>query len=93
MDSGCELTIILYFMVNYKFLQGTDLPTPYNNITDGPEYTLRVPLQYPSWNAEKLSTEMRMILITSSKPKKIVRLDPIDPEDLNVDLETVLRWS
>lgn len=34
-----------------------------------------------------------MILITNSKPKKIVRLDPIDPEDLNVDLDTVQRWS
>lgn len=36
---------------------------------------------------------MRMILITNCKPKKVVRLDSIDPEDLNVDLEAVLRWS
>lgn len=32
---------------------------------------------------------MKMIDIVDSKPKTKVRLDPIDPEDLNVDLEVV----
>lgn len=36
---------------------------------------------------------MRMIYITERMPKKIVKLDPIDPEDLNIDLSIVSRWS
>ena len=36
---------------------------------------------------------MRMIYITKDKPKNKIRLDPLDPEDLNVDLELVQAWS
>ena len=32
---------------------------------------------------------MRLIDIIQKKPKKIVRLDPIDPEDLNVEIDVV----
>ena len=34
-----------------------------------------------------------MIYITSFKPKHKIRLDPLDPEDLNADLEVVCKWS
>lgn len=36
---------------------------------------------------------MRMIYLTDSKPKKIIKLDPIDPEDINIDLQLVSTWS
>jgi hypothetical protein len=46
-----------------------------------------------SANIEKLQTEMRLIYLTEKKPKKIIKLDPLDPEDLNIDLDVVCRWS
>lgn len=36
---------------------------------------------------------MRIIYITESFPREKIKLDPIDPEDLNVDLELVKKWS
>lgn len=36
---------------------------------------------------------MRLIYITERKPKQKIRLDPIDPEDINIDLDVLNRWS
>lgn len=36
---------------------------------------------------------MRIIYVTETQPKKKIRLDPLDPEDLNVDPSVVTRWS
>ena len=36
---------------------------------------------------------MRMIYITPFKPKHKIRLDPLDHEDLNADLQVVCKWS
>lgn len=44
-------------------------------------------------HVEKINDEMRMIYITPNKPKLQIRLDPLDPEDLNVNLQVVERWS
>lgn len=38
---------------------------------------------------EKLHDEMRIVGLVQSKPKKNIRLDPLDPEDLNIDLTVV----
>ena len=34
-----------------------------------------------------------MVYITANRPKHTVKLDQIDPEDLNVDVELVQQWS
>lgn len=36
---------------------------------------------------------MRVVYITPNKPKNVVKLDPLDPEDINVDLQLVTSWS
>lgn len=36
---------------------------------------------------------MRIIYITETNPKKKIKLDPLDPEDLNIDISIVCRWS
>jgi hypothetical protein len=36
---------------------------------------------------------MKIIDIIPNAPKTRIRLDPIDPEDLCVDLEVVEKWS
>ena len=36
---------------------------------------------------------MRMVYITKKKPKQKLRLDGLEPEDLNVDLDVVSKWS
>lgn len=36
---------------------------------------------------------MRMIYITETMPKKKIKLDPLDPQDINIDIPTVSRWS
>jgi hypothetical protein len=41
------------------------------------------------FNIEKLHHEMRIVYLAEKKPKKIIRLDPIDPEDINIDIATV----
>ncbi len=38
---------------------------------------------------EKLHDQMRIVGLVQSKPKKNIRLDPLDPEDLNIDLTVV----
>ena len=42
---------------------------------------------------EKLHDEMKLVDIVATAPKTKVRLDPIDPEDLCVDLDVVEKWS
>lgn len=41
------------------------------------------------FNLEKLKTQMRIIYITTQKPKQKIKLDPLDPESLNIDLKIV----
>lgn len=36
---------------------------------------------------------MKLIELLPSRPKNRIRLDPIDPEDLHIDIETVNKWS
>ena len=36
---------------------------------------------------------MRIIYITKKKPRQKIKLDPLDPEDLNADLDVVKSWS
>jgi len=36
---------------------------------------------------------MKLIELLPNRPKSRIRLDPIDPEDLHIDIETVNKWS
>ena len=36
---------------------------------------------------------MRIIYITDKKPRQKIKLDPLDPDDINIDLDVVENWS
>jgi hypothetical protein len=58
-----------------------------------PHETHAVPLQYSIPHSAKIANEMRIVYITESKPKRRIRLDPLDNETLNIDLAVVTQWS
>ena len=42
---------------------------------------------------EKIHEEMKIVAILPTKPKKKIKLDPINIEDLTIDLDVIQEWS
>lgn len=74
---------MIFTLVNISFIFSIFVFKGEDCITDGSDHPS---IPYIISKAGKINDEMRMIYITPTKPNNKIKLDPLDPEDLNIDL-------